>query len=82
MQISIEWKCNLTPRVLQVSVFVVGLLSCVLVSQVEASFMENLSELAPKENYHAFFNMVDRFLWDSEDAEERQFRRGNLENWI
>ena len=55
---------------------VVGLLSCVLVSHVEASFIENLSELAPKENYDAFFNMVDRFLWDSEDAEERQFRRG------
>ena len=61
---------------LQVSVVVVGLLSCVLVSHVEASFIENLSELAPKENYDAFFNMVDRFLWDSEDAEERQFRRG------
>ena len=65
---------------LQVSVVVVGLLSCVLVSQVEASFMENLSELAPKENYDAFFNMVDRFLWDSEDAEERQFRRGFSDN--
>ena len=65
---------------LQVSVVVVGLLSCVLVSQVEASFIENLSELAPKENYDAFFNMVDRFLWDSEDAEERQFRRGFSDN--
>ena len=57
---------------------VVVLLSCVLVSNVEGSFLENLSELAPKENYDAFFNMVDRFLWDSEDAEERQFRRGSL----
>ena len=63
--------------VLQVSVAVVVLLYGVLVSQVEASFLENLSELAPKENYDAFFNMVDRFLWDSEDAEERQFRRGS-----
>ena len=54
----------------------VTLLSFVLVSKVEGSFLENLSELAPKENYDAFFNMVDRFLWDSEDAEERQFRQG------
>ena len=71
-------KLNLKPCVLQVSVAVVVLLSCVLVSNVEGSFLENLSELAPKENYDAFFNMVDRFLWDSEDAEERQFRRGSL----
>ena len=62
---------------LQVSVAVVMLLSCVLVSKVEGSFLENISDLAPKENYDAYFNMVDRFLWDSEDTEERQFRRGS-----
>ena len=56
---------------------VVTLLSCVLVSSVQGSFLENLSDLAPQENYDAFFNMVDRFLWDSEDTEERQFRRGS-----
>ena len=70
-------KPDIIPCVLQVSVAVVTLLSFVLVSKVEGSFLENLSELAPKENYDAFFNMVDRFLWDSEDAEERQFRRGS-----
>ena len=64
-------------NLLQVSVSVVALVSCVLVSQVESSFLDDLTELAPPENYDAFFNMVDRFLWDSEDAQERQIRRGS-----
>ena len=35
----------------------------------------SLMELAPQENYDAFFDLVDSFLWDSDLAEDRQFGR-------
>ena len=35
----------------------------------------SLTDLAPQENYDAFFDLVDAFLWDSDLPEERQFGR-------
>ena len=47
-----------------------------MVSQVTSSPLDTNTNalLAPQEKYDAFFELVDRFLWDSEDdLEERQY---------
>ena len=64
----------------------VALLSAVLSSGVEAGVVAQeagtslapswLTSLAPVERFDAFFETVDRWLWDSEDMEGRMYRRG------
>ena len=64
------------------SVCLVAALSTVLASSVEAqeggtSLAPSwLTSLAPVERFDAFFETVDRWLWDSEDMEGRMYRRG------
>ena len=60
----------------------VAALSAVLASGAEAqeggtSLAPSwLTSLAPVERFDAFFETVDRWLWDSEDMEGRMYRRG------
>ena len=64
----------------------VAALSAVLSSGVEAGLVAQeagtslapswLTSLAPVERFDAFFETVDRWLWDSEDMEGRMYRRG------
>merc|ERR1712038_80176 len=74
---------------MKVSVCLVALLSAVLSSGVEAGVLSAqeagtslapswLTSLAPVERFDAFFETVDRWLWDSEDQEGRMYRRGYM----
>ena len=67
------------------SVCLVAALSAVLASSVEAAQEGGtslapswLTSLAPVERFDAFFETVDRWLWDSEDMEGRMYRRGQF----
>ena len=66
------------------SVCLVAALSAVLATGAEAQEAGTslapswLTSLAPVERFDAFFETVDRWLWDSEDMEGRTYSRGQL----
>jgi len=73
--------------IMKASLSLVFMLSCFMVSQVTSSPLDTNTNalLAPQEKYDAFFELVDRFLWDSEDdLEERQYygQRYRRRGWM
>merc|ERR1712173_550709 len=64
-------------EIFQTPVLLLFTLLAVLAHKGEAA-AEDHEDVALKENYDNFFHFVDSFLWDSEDSEERMYRRGYM----